>query len=180
MRRNGSGPLRSQRRLSPVRFSVLALILSIFLALAPASPAWNDPYCLSEQEYLELLNYFSEIGLGLQMTEQPLTEIESYFENESDRLKGEKQELQTEKTELQNERELLQQERNSLDKREQELNEREQRISEREQYYMNIEKDLQKATKKLQRSKWLGPMIIGVATLTAGYIGYRIGKSISD
>lgn len=175
MHGNGFGSSRSQRHLSVARPLVLGLILSICLAWAPAPPAWSETYCLSEEEWRELLNYWNEIGLGLQMTEQPLDEIGSYFESESERLSDEKQELQTEKIDLQSERLRLEQEKNSLDSREQELTERERGISQREQYYSDIERDLKTATKKLQHGKWLGPVIIGVVAAAAGYAGYRIG-----
>jgi len=71
-----------------------------------------------------------------------------------------------------------QQERSSLDEREQGLNEREEGILEREGYYSDMEKDLQNATEKLQRNKWLVPAIIGAGIIVAGYAGYRIGKSL--
>jgi len=178
MRRNGSGLSWSQRHLLLVWPLAPGLIFSICLVFLLATPLYSEIYPLSEQDWQALLNYFSEIEMGLNMTEQPLNEIESYFENESDRLKSEKQELQIEKTELQNERELLQQERSSLDEREQGLNEREEGILEREGYYSDMEKDLQNATEKLQRNKWLVPAIIGAGIIVAGYAGYRIGKSL--
>jgi len=177
MLRNGSGLSWSQRHLLLVWPLAPGLIFSICLVFLLATPLYSEIYPLSEQDWQALLNYFSEIEMGLNMTEQPLNEIKSYFKNESNLLQIEKTELKIEKDELQSERQLLQQEKNSLDKRELELNEREQRISEREQYYSDMEKDLQRATKKLQHNKWFIPTVISAGIILAGYAGYRIGKA---
>lgn len=148
------------------------LICLIFLALVLAYPAWNAPLEDSEPDWLELKNYLDEIGSGLQMTEQPLSEIESYFINESERLRQEK-------ADLQNEKQQLQQEKNSLDKREQALSEREKDLDKRESLYDGMQTDLEDATTALKRAKILGIIITVAVATAAGYGGYRLGKAIN-
>lgn len=165
MRGNGYGSSRSQRHLSWARSLVLGLILSICLAWVSASPAWSETLNLSEADLQALWKYWEEIRLGLNMTDASLSEIGSYFESESERLRQEKLDLQSES-------ERLQQEKSSLDRREQALTEREQRISQREKYYRNIELDLRAAAKSLRWSKIIGTIV----AITAAVGGFFLGN----
>lgn len=162
--RNGFGLFLRSASWS-VRLSARSSICLICLVSVLVLPAWSAPSEDLEPDWPELMRALNEIDSGLQMTEQPLSEIGSYFKSESDRL-------QQEKAELQNETERLQREKNSLDERERELNGREQGLQERESLYSDMQMDLDAANKAKWRGRVLALIIAGVAS----WAGYKIGR----
>lgn len=146
-----------------------ALILSTYLALGLLLPAWGQTSNESAPDWPELENRLNEIDSGLQMTEAPLSEIESYFGSESERLAYEKDELSKE-------RERLRQEKSSLDLREQELNEREADLKRRESGLADMQADLDRANKKLKRARVGGILAALGAAAAGGFIGWLAGR----
>lgn len=131
-------------------------ILWICLALVLSAPAFAVTSVESAPDWLELLNSLNEIGEGLQMTDAPLTSIESSLAERELGLQTKEQELNA--TELR------------LQKREQGLNEREQGLIVRERGIADIQDSLDLANKKLKRG-WIW---LGLAVLAGGVAGYAL------
>jgi len=139
--------------------------LALCLALAPsffflcALPGWPQPVYgvisrTSEPDWSVLQNNFNEIEAGLQMTDEPLSSIESNLSERSNALTQREQESSATEQRLQ--------------QREQALNEREQALQLRESLYSDMQANLEAAQKKLKLS-WIWLLLAAAAGGVAGY-----------